>query len=910
MPGSTFMPPFNGDIPGQAVSPYVTVGILVAGFVGGLVIVIAVILFCKFCLKKDKGLGRQSTSDSRQASDRERRSKPLQRYETINSDVFSEPSTGSMEGIPISPRKVYDTRSVERFPADVEDIDETTKLKSDFDKVSYHEGVEEEGGHLPPHQTEDTPAEKSGRYTEGDFHHLKKSRIDKNIRKQCSLGPPFQGQEMSSPTTPDRRQSDFYMEDEYIGSPKPEPFISTSAVMSLGDSPSPTDSAPLHREVAVEIHYQSRGRNGSVGSGRSGRSVGSEGSGGRVLNGGSEGRLGSSGSGGGLGSSGSGGRLGSSGSGGRLGSSGSGGGGGRSGSGGSINNVSGAVCLSKGESRRHSLGLGGSSAPKAEREKRVRSHSHSLDTNRIFEKMNERKVKSFEDIVDYDVLKITEFKGPFYNTDFDVISELNSPDTCKVRYNDTGSIEILNEDQLDQMDMYGELDSIRVDSDDTDTLNGTQKYRELWNLRTTFEEEEECSDTIRMEDMTSPDQSPDGEVPNSYTTSFESNTESVPYAECVEKRCSPHSGDCNPNSGCHQLHPSHYENRRQNYKNILAKRLQRKPPNASADNSFDSIETVDTDGEVSDTSRPEVTTTSFESTTDNTDSTTESQNHKLIQMKADSGYKSMETQSPYIKRTHSTSEIEVLEEGNSPEHPARIYTHSYSLPEAGTSKEGYGRRSKYFERRNGKTASKKRREYSRERQIVQIYESINEPETDSRSDQPSGDSFEETDTPSKSSLFSRFFKSHRESKERIMMRDFSVDQKTYKVFQEFVRYDPSLESCGSGRHRSPRFTRHRLQRKHTDPIYFEERRRNRLTPELRSASLGSDSSASSARRLSPQDSIEEEDYDKVREAEEKEGWSLEQASRDTAGRQSLSVSVHDIPVIHLPEEEACTSADV
>ncbi|XP_060073497.1 uncharacterized protein LOC132553283 [Ylistrum balloti] len=706
---------------------------------------------------------------------------------------------------------------------------------------------------------------------------------------------------MSSPTTPDRRHSDFYMEDEYIGSPKPEPFISTSAVMSLGDSPSPTDTAPLHREVAVEIHHNGRGRNGSggsVGSCRSGRSVGSDGSGGRIGSSGSGGRQRSSGSGGRLGSSGSGGRLGSSGSGGRLGSF---------GSGGSINS-GGGVCQSNNESRRHSLGFGGSVAPKAER--RVRSHSHSLDTNRIFERVNERKVKSFEDIVDYDVLKITEFKGPFYNTDFDVISELNSPDTCKVRYNDTGSIEILNEDQLDEMDMYGELDTIRVDSDDTDTLNGTQKYRELWNLRTTFEEEEECSDTIRMEDMMSPDQSPDGEVPNSYTTSFESNTESVPYAECVEKRCSPHSGDCPQNSGCHQLHPSHYENRRQNYKNILAKRLQRKPPNASADNSFDSIETVDTDGDVSDTSRPEVTTTSFESTTDNTDSTTESQNHKLIQMKADSGYKSLETQSPYVKRTHSTSEIEVLEEVGSPEPCARIYTHSYSLPEAGTSKEAYGRRSKYFERRNGKTASKKRREYSRERQIVQIYESINEPETDSRSDQPSGDSFEETHTPSKSSLFSRFFKSHREPKERIMMRDLSVDQKTYKVFQEFVRYDPSLETTRSSRHRSPRFTRHRLQRKHTDPIYFEERRRNRLTPELRSTSLGSDSSASSARRLSPQDSIEEEDYDKVREAEEEEGWSPEQASREAVGRQSLTVSVHDIPVIHLPEEEACTAADV
>lgn len=48
--------------------------------------------------------GRQDSYSSRRLSDRDRRFKPLQRYETINSDVFSEPSTGSMDGVPISPR--------------------------------------------------------------------------------------------------------------------------------------------------------------------------------------------------------------------------------------------------------------------------------------------------------------------------------------------------------------------------------------------------------------------------------------------------------------------------------------------------------------------------------------------------------------------------------------------------------------------------------------------------------------------------------------------------------------------------------------------------------------------------------------------------------------------------------------
>lgn len=38
--------------------PYVTLSILVAGVVGGLVIVVAVIVFCKYCVKKDKPLQR------------------------------------------------------------------------------------------------------------------------------------------------------------------------------------------------------------------------------------------------------------------------------------------------------------------------------------------------------------------------------------------------------------------------------------------------------------------------------------------------------------------------------------------------------------------------------------------------------------------------------------------------------------------------------------------------------------------------------------------------------------------------------------------------------------------------------------------------------------------------------------
>ena len=83
-------------------------------------------------------------------------------------------------------------------------------------------------------------------------------------------------------------------------------------------------------------------------------------------------------------------------------------------------------------------------------------------------------------------------------------------------------------------------------------------------------------------------------------------------------------------------------------------------------------------------------------------------------------------------------------------------------------------------------------------------------------------------------------------------------------------------------------------------MYFEDRRRDRLAPDKRTTSLGSDSSASSVRRLSPQDSIEEEDYDVMKEEEEWERKQMQQ--RQVQQRQSVS-----IPIIKLPEEEASAS---
>ena len=66
-------------------------------------------------------------------------------------------------------------------------------------------------------------------------------------------------------------------------------------------------------------------------------------------------------------------------------------------------------------------------------QKKATSHSLELVGSRRREPAT-RKVKSYEDVADYDVLQITEFsRGPFYNTDYDVISELASPTSSKVR---------------------------------------------------------------------------------------------------------------------------------------------------------------------------------------------------------------------------------------------------------------------------------------------------------------------------------------------------------------------------------------------------------------------------------------------------------------------------------------------
>ena len=532
-------------------------------------------------------------------------------------------------------------------------------------------------------------------------------------------------------------------------------------------------------------------------------------------------------------------------------------------------------------------------------------HSHSLEVvnplSRWVQK-EKRRVRSYEgEMNDYNRSDITEFnRGPFYSADFDLVSEHSSPELkSKVRYNDTGSLEDVNEDDIVHIIDRVQVIPPNVSESDTETINGTRKYRELWNLRATFEEDEELSDTIRMEDMAStPEQSPDREhLTTSATTSFES--ENTNPSEDSARGSSCHGGNF--------LRPQ-LEMRRHNYRQLLSHRLQNVKKNN--DNSFDSVETMETEsGDVSDTSRPEMTTTSFESTTDNTDSTGDSQTHRLQQMRGDSGYKSLENQQSLrngTKKEYKFSMEDPEECDTKIQYPRERPTLG-SSPEPLPSSDSARRSPKsngvvHFERRTGKTASKKRRDYGKGRQMIQVYESINEPETDSKSDpDPSGGSFEETygNGSPKLSVFTRFFnRSH--SRRHQMARDYSVDSKTDALFNEFNRHDPKFDHMKSLLvRRSPRLQgRHRINRKNTEPSLDGERKRNKLTPEFRSASLGSDSSVGSLpRRLSPQDSIEEEYFGPE---SNKMGKVWENVSRGERRRNSL---LKDIPIIKLPEEE-------
>ncbi|KAK7788640.1 hypothetical protein R5R35_008275 [Gryllus longicercus] len=281
--------------------------------------------------------------------------------------------------------------------------------------------------------------------------------------------------------------------------------------------------------------------------------------------------------------------------------------------------------------------------------------------------------------------------------------------SSKVRYNDTGSLEEVN---LEQMVEYYVDDDLSL-SPEVDHESLRMQYRQIWELRATLEEDEDLSDPgiittkaasdTEMESQisrSSPDQSPEMEMPTSHTTSFESNTEPLLEEAGGLWACAAAAAAAAAAAGAAQatgagagaaaaaatsaaLQLPSYESRRQTYRNVLSWRLRhlesRRHQVATAavteagsaaansaattaaaavatvaatassgrqpsleDTSFDSVETADTEGSSTDASRLEQATTSFESTTDNTDSAGDSQAHRLQQLRADSGYRSLE----------------------------------------------------------------------------------------------------------------------------------------------------------------------------------------------------------------------------------------------------------------------------
>nr|KAG5690027.1 hypothetical protein BaRGS_013377 [Batillaria attramentaria] len=589
---------FNYVGGGEAtVSSFITFIILLAGVLGGLIIVICVILVCKYCLKSKKH-SRRSLRDGGRESGRAVRM--LQRYETINSDVFSEPSSASVDGIPLSPRKPLDIRNRGRRD-ESEEASERTQLRNSYDKDHVYDHQAEDilmpdkttrlsdsSEHLPgagaafPGDEEGGDEEGRG-YTEGDFHYLKHAKINTKLPRQFSLGPapasaPVRALPLGAATAPAFR----YSLDERLR------VLQEHA--EGGEQPGGDDHYPP--AVNVEVHRQ------------------------------------------------------------------------------------------QGEDIQGLPPASPARKPSAVPLHVQRSHAYQ--------------------------------------------KKATSHSLEMVRYNDTGSLEQLNEDATgDSAGLALEALLPPEESDDTDTLNGAIQYRELWHLRATLEEEEECSDTIRMEDMTSPDDSPERE--HVHTTSFESTA----------------------------------------------------PSDAGASDQRDSG--IQWEG------RPEV---------------------------------------------------------------------------AG------GRRNSnavHFERRAGRTASKKRREYSRERQLIHVYE-INVH------------------------VFTRFFSHHgREAREKYMARDYSIDEKTNQIFNEFLRQEAPREASG------------RLA-----PEDAKRQPGQRQQRELRAETLPSGQYRGGVRRRK---GLRRWAGAGGRSCLPRWRWVTGDAERDLQAAKTIHeigttrAAIHDIPIIKLPEED-------
>ncbi|XP_035209839.1 uncharacterized protein LOC118184295, partial [Stegodyphus dumicola] len=347
----------------------------------------------------------------------------------------------------------------------------------------------------------------------------------------------------------------------------------------------------------------------------------------------------------------------------------------------------------------------------------------------------------------------------------------------KVRYNDTGSREDIREEVIEMIS--GESSDDSNSSIESEMLK--QQSRQLWELRATLEEEEDkLSDTQETEDDPPEDRASDPQdVLTSRATSFESN---------ADVSCDDPGYECDE-SDYLQL-PSH-ELRRHCYKSLLTKRLQKRTP--GVESSFDSVESSSTD-------RTDGATTSFESTTDNTDSTGEGQTNRLQQMKADSGYKSMESngKAPRLCRKQlqftldgdSLDQMMTTMEGTFDEEIEVLYkdsmtqgTDTIKTKSIETSKvvsfegvviegEGLPPYEPQVHKKKYKSALKK---HCTESDIQWSEQQLSDMVAETRG---------------KTSVFHRFFRSGRLRLEQMQQfRDYSIDEKSDALFREFSRPD-------------------------------------------------------------------------------------------------------------------------
>lgn len=244
---------------------------------------------------------------------------------------------------------------------------------------------------------------------------------------------------------------------------------------------------------------------------------------------------------------------------------------------------------------------------------------------------------------------------------------------------------------------------------------------------------------------------------------------------------------------------------------------------------------------------------------------------RLVEMRGDSGYKSLET-------SRSLGSIDVI--GTPPNVDASVPSErrdSLSVPAftlhggggLDALNSGGGTSDGRFDRHNGKTASRKRREYHRDRHAVQVCESLAEDNP------PSGDSSFDDST---AVLPKILLKSKNRKHIQAATRDFSVDEKTHNLFMEFVRHDPAMEKIHFLSPRSPRTGRRRLHRKQTEPVSTGTVSKHRDKP-LRSHSL-------QARAVTEEET--------------------EDVMHSPLVASPRKMTLHDIPKITLQTDESCS----